>query len=83
MNGYAREYLIGRAEAAAQTAGEMFSTLPTFAESSIKLSYCYLLAANGKIEEAMAYLKNQTPDLMVVFTSALQNAEEISKSTLI
>ena len=82
MNGYAREYLIGRAEAAAYTAGTMLSTLPEFAEKSIKLSYVYLLAANGKEAEAHQYLGNETPDLLAAFESALEQSKIIEITCL-
>ena len=82
MNGYAREYLIGRAEAAAYNAGTMLSTLPEFAEKSIKLSYVYLLAASGKEVEARQYLDNETPDLLAAFESALEQSKIIASTCL-
>lgn len=82
MNGYAREYLIGRAEASAHNAGSMLSVLPEFAEKSIKLSYVYLLTANGKAAEARKYLENEDPDLRAAFESALEQANIIEQTCL-
>lgn len=82
MNGYARVYLIGRAQAAAYNAGTMLSTFPEFAEKSIKLSYAYLLAANGKADEARHYLENEPPDLLAAFESAIEQASIIGNTCL-
>ena len=81
MNGYAREYLIGRAEAAAQNAGMMLKTLPEFAEKSIKLSYLYLLAANGKYGDAWTFLEKESEDLYNTFNSALKQAQIIAQNS--
>lgn len=80
MNRYKRAYFIGAAETAARTAGNLFHTLPTFAEKSIKLSYCYLLAANGQIKEAREYLLNEEPDTKAAFESILEQVEEAAKA---
>ena len=80
MNRYTREYLIGRAEAAAYSAQTMFSTSPKFAEKSIKLSYVYLLAANGKTTEARRYLDNETPGLSATFESVMEQANIIGNT---
>lgn len=82
MNGNIREYLIGRAEAAAYTAATTLSTLPEFAEKRIKLSYTYLLAANGKADEARQYLENETPDLLAAFESVIEQASIIGNTCL-
>lgn len=76
MNRYKRAFLIGAAESAARTAGNFFHDLPTFSEKSIKLCYCYHLAANGQIEEARAYLSNETPYTRELFESVLNEAEK-------
>lgn len=77
MNEYKRAYFIGAAETAAHTAGRLFHSLPEFAEMSIKLSYCYLLAANGKIEEARKYLLNEPLDTIAAFEAVLEHAERV------
>lgn len=79
MNEYKRAYFIGAAETATCTAGRLFRSLPEFAEMSIKLSYCYLLAANGKIEEARAYLLNEPATTKAIFEGVLEDAEQVCK----
>ena len=77
MNRYKRAYFIGAAETAARTAGNLFHESPTLAEMSIKLSYCYLLAANGQIEEARTYLFKEPLDTKAAFESVLEQAERV------
>lgn len=77
MNEYKRAYFIGAAETAAHSAGRLFHSLPEFAEMSIKLSYCYLLAANGQIEEARQYLLNEPLDTNATFEAVLEHAERV------
>lgn len=77
MNRYKRAYFIGAAETATRTAGILFHDVPTFAEMSIKLSYCYLLAANGRIEEARAYLLKESAETKEIFESILEQAERV------
>lgn len=80
MDEYKRAYFIGAAETAAHTAGRLFHSLPEFAEMSIKLSYCYLLAANGQIEEARKYLLNEPLDTNATFEAVLEHAECVCRS---
>ena len=80
MNRYMRAYFIGAAETAARTAGNLFHDSPTFAEMSIKLAYCYLLAANGQIEEARKYLLNEPTDTKEAFEAVLEHAERVCSS---
>ena len=80
MNEYKRAYFIGAAETAAHTAGRLFHDSPIFAEMSIKLSYCYLLAANGRIEEARAYLLNEPTDTKEAFEAVLEHAEQVCRA---
>lgn len=80
MNEYKRAYFIGAAETAARTAGKLFHDSPILAEMSIKLSYCYILAANGKIEEARAYLLNEHFYAKNIFEGVLEHAERVVKS---
>ena len=77
MNAYKTAYFIGAAESAANTAINLFYTSPSFAEMSIKLSYCYLLAANGQIEEARKYLLNEPLDTNATFEAVLEHAERV------
>ena len=80
MNEYKRAYFIGAAETAAHSAGRLFHSLPEFAEMSIKLSYCYLLAANGQIEEARKYLLNEPLDTNATFEGVLEHAERVCRT---
>ena len=77
MNEYKIAYFIGAAETATRTAENLFHDAPTFAEMSIKLSYCYLLAANGRIEEARAYLLKESTETKEIFESILEQAERL------
>ena len=77
MNRYMKAYFIGAAETAARTAGNLFHGSPTRAEMSIKLCYCYHLAANGQIEEARAYLLNEPDNTKAVFESVFEQAERV------
>ena len=77
MNEYKRAYFIGAAETAARTAGNLFHDSPSFAEMSIKLSYCYLLVANGRIEEARLYLSDEPVETKEIFESILDHAERV------
>lgn len=76
MNEYKRAYFIGAAETAAHSAGRLFRSLPEFAEMSIKLSYCYLLVANGQVDKARAYLLNEPTDTKATFEAVLEDAEQ-------
>lgn len=78
MNEYKRAYFIGAAETASRIAGDLFYTFPTRSEKSIKLAYCYLLAANGQIKEAREYLLNESPDTKAAFESILEQAEQLA-----
>lgn len=77
MNEYKRAYFIGAAETAARSAGRLFHILPVFAEMSIKLSYCYLLAANGRTEEARIYLSDELAETKEIFEMILEHAERV------
>ena len=80
MNEYKRAYFIGAAETAARTAGNLFHDSPAFAEMSIKLCYCYHLAANGQIEEARLYLLNEPADTKATFEAVLEHAERVCRT---
>lgn len=80
MNEYKIAYFIGAAETAAYTAGRLFHSLPEFAEMSIKLAYCYLLAANGQIEVARKQLLNEPLDTKELFESVLEHAEQVCRT---
>ena len=80
MNEYKRAYFIGAAETAARSAGRLFHSLPEFAEMSIKLCYCYLLAANGQIEEARKYLLNEPLDTNAAFEAVIDHAERVCRA---
>lgn len=77
MNEYKRAYFIGAAETATRTSGTLFHVSSAIAEMSIKLAYCYLLAANGKIEEARAYLLNEPAMTKTIFDGVLEYAEQL------
>ena len=77
MNRCMRAYFIGAAETAARTAGNIFHNAPTVAEMSIKLCYCYHLAAYGHIKEARAYLLNESDATKAAFESVLEQAERV------
>lgn len=80
MNEYKRAYFIGAAETATRTAGKLFHSLPEFAEMSIKLSYCYLLAANGQIKEARKFLLNEPLETNATFEVVLEHAEQVCRT---
>lgn len=80
MNAYKTAYFIGAAESAANTAINLFYTSPSFAEMAIKLSYCYLSASHGQIDEARAYLLNETFGTKEVFESVLEHAEQVCRA---
>lgn len=77
MNEYKSAYFIGAAETATRTAGKLFHDSPSLAKMSIKLSYCYLLAANGRIEEARTYLLKEPAETKEIFESILEHAERV------
>ena len=77
MNEYKRAYFIGAAETATCTAGRLFHSSPSLAKMSIKLAYCYLLAANGQIEVARAHLLNEPLETKEVFEAVFECAEQV------
>ena len=80
MNEYKRAYFIGAAETASRTAGNLFHNSPVLAKMSIKLAYCYLLAANGQIEVARKQLLNEPLDTKELFESVLEHAEQVCRT---